>query len=73
MKKAYKAPKVVMIDFTYDEQVTATSTPGGNVANWGDPDRTGYCQQSSETSCRYFWIGGTDWCTSAPFSLRPIV
>lgn len=69
MKRVYKTPKAKLVDFTYDEQVVAESS---GVALYGDPDHVGRCQQSSETSCRYFWNDsypvGT--CQSAPFSLR---
>ena len=70
MKRKYQTPKCKAIDFCYDEQVTAES---GHVSNYGDPDYTGYCQQSSPTSCVYFWVAGSDWCQSAPMSLRPRV
>lgn len=66
MKKAYRKPKAMVVDFCYDEQVTASS---GNVATYGDPQHIGLCQQSSATACMHFW---TDWskCQEAPHS-RP--
>lgn len=53
MKREYKTPKALMIDFSYDEQVVAASV--GNVATYGDPQEIGRCQQSSEFDCKYFW------------------
>ena len=52
MKRTYKTPKAVLVDFCYDEQVVAASS---GVALFGDPNHIGRCQQSSETSCVYFW------------------
>lgn len=72
MKRTYVTPKAKLIDFTYDEQVTAASS--GNVATYGDPQQIGRCQQSSETECMTFW--NNDYpgkCLSVPFSLRPSV
>ena len=72
MKRAYKTPKAKMIDFTYDEQVTAQSA--GNVATYGDPQKIGRCQQSSETSCVHFWNESfPSMCEATPFSLRNII
>ena len=71
MKRVYNTPKVKYVDFTYDEQVTATS---GNVATYGDPQEIGRCQQSSMTECKAFW--NDDYpgkCTYTPFSLRDLV
>jgi len=71
MKRAYKAPKAVLIDFTYDEQVVAASE---NVATYGDPQVIGRCQQSSASSCMVFWNSDYgDACKMEPFSLRPSV
>lgn len=67
MKRTYKKPKAIHVDFHYDEQVKAESS---GVALYGDPQHIGRCQQSSETSCVYFWTAGTTVCQSAPFSLR---
>ena len=67
MKRVYKTPKAKLVDFTYDEQVVAESS---GVSTHGDPQHIGRCQQSSETSCVYFWTAGTTVCQSAPFSLR---
>lgn len=67
MKKSYKAPKAVLIDFTYDEQVVASS---GNVSDYGDPQEIGRCQQSSPVSCVAFWNDNYPGkCTHTPFSL----
>ena len=52
MKRTYKTPKAVLVDFCYDEQVVAASS---GVAPHGDPDHIGRCQQSSPESCRAFW------------------
>ena len=70
MKRVYVTPKAKLIDFTYDEQVTASSS--GDVALFGDPQQIGRCQQSSATSCKYFWNSDI-YCQAAPMSLHPIV
>lgn len=70
MKRVYKTPKAKLIDFTYDEQVTAESS---GVSLFGDPDHIGRCQQSSANSCRYFWTVGAQTCVSNPFSLRQTI
>ena len=67
MKRTYKTPKAIHVDFHYEEQVKATSS---GVALYGDPNHIGRCQQSSDTSCVYFWTAGTNVCQSNPFSLR---
>lgn len=69
MKREYKTPKAVCVDFCYDEQIVAVS---GDVAPLGDPPpQLGRCRQTSTTTCRAFWFvdQGED-CTYAPFSLR---
>ena len=72
MKRVYLTPKAKLIDFTYDEQVTAASS--GAVAPFGDPQQIGRCQQSSETECVAFWNDGYPGkCKYEPFSLRPRV
>ncbi len=68
MKRVYKTPKAVLVDFCYDEQVVATSG-GGNTAQYGDPNHIGRCQQSSETTCVYFWLAVGRLCEHKPFSL----
>lgn len=68
MKRTYKTPKAIHVDFHYDVQVKAAS---GGVALYGDPNGIGRCQQSSETSCVHFWTVGAQVCESNPFSLRP--
>lgn len=68
MKKMYETPKVVMVDFCYDEQVTASSS--GGVALHGDPGGIGRCQQSSMTSCYVFWsVSDGQNCELNPFSI----
>lgn len=67
MKRIYKTPKAIHVDFQYEEQVKAASS---GVALYGDPNHIGRCQQSSETSCVHFWTVGTHVCESNPFSLR---
>ena len=57
MKKAYKAPKAMMIDFIYDEQIRAESA--GDWGKVGDPDSVGLCQQMDPTRCRVFWMDGS--------------
>lgn len=68
MKRVYKTPKAVLVDFCYDEQVVADSS--GGVALFGDPQQIGRCQQTSEKTCMHFWndiIGGI--CKAEPVSL----
>ena len=68
MKRVYKTPKAVLVDFCYDEQVVADSS---GVALFGDPNHIGKCQQSSEITCMYFWLDfSSGICQSKPFSLR---
>lgn len=67
MKREYKTPKAMQINFSYDEQVTAQSS---GVALYGDPQQIGKCQQSSDTTCVHFWSADSDLCKAAPFSLR---
>lgn len=70
MKRPYATPKAKLIDFTYDEQVTAASS---GVALYGDPNNIGRCQQSSDTSCVHFWTVGDQVCEANPFSLRQTI
>lgn len=67
MKREYKTPKAKMVDYCYDEQVTAKS--GGNVSGYGDPNYTGRCQQKSPTSCTSFWDADIG-CAESAWSLR---
>lgn len=67
MKRQYKTPKALHVDFRYDEQIKATSS---GVALYGDPNQIGRCQQSSDVSCFHFWATDTELCESNPFSLR---
>ncbi len=66
MKRTYKTPKAIQVDFRYDVHVKASSS---GVALYGDPNHIGRCQQSSDTSCTHFWTAGTTLCQSNPFSL----
>lgn len=68
MKKPYKTPKAIHVDFHYEEQVAASSS--GGVALYGDPQQIGRCQQSDPTSCVHFWTANSAVCESAPLSLR---
>ena len=43
MKKKYSTPKVKMVDFSYDDQVTATSTKCQNFSEWGLDNPTWLC------------------------------
>ena len=71
MKRVYKTPKAKLVDFTYDEQVVATS---GFIADYGDPQQIGRCQQGSATDCKVFWNDSyPEKCSMMPFSLRQIV
>ena len=63
MKRVYKTPKAKLIDFTYDEQVTADSQ---GVALYGDPQHIGRCQQSSDETCTYFWTSIPAQCEATP-------
>lgn len=67
MKRSYKTPKAIHVDFHYEEKVKADS---GYIATYGDPQQIGRCQQSSATSCMVFWDDGSSVCKMAPFSLR---
>lgn len=66
MKREYQAPKAKMVDYCYDEQVTAASS---NVSGYGDPQNINKCQQSSEFTCMVFWSGSLP-CQQQPYSLR---
>lgn len=68
MKRVYKTPKAVLVDFCYDEQVVATSG-GGNTAQYGDPNHIGRCQQSDPSTCVHFWLDVGSICQSKPVSL----
>lgn len=65
MKKAYCKPKAMVVDFCYDEQVTASS---GNTSLHGDPQHIGRCQQTSTTACVHFWTDRT-YCAADPLNL----
>ena len=66
MKRVYKTPKAVLVDFCYDEQVVADSS---GVALHGDPNHIGKCQQSNEKTCVYFWLDLGGQCVEKPVSL----
>lgn len=67
MKRTYKTPKAKLVNFCYDEQITAASS---GVALHGDPQHIGRCQQSSETSCVHFWsMLIANQCKSDPYSI----
>ena len=66
MKRKYKTPKAIHVDFHYDVQVKAASS---GVALYGDPNHIGYCQQSNPTTCTYFWKADSTACQSTPMSL----
>lgn len=66
MKRTYKTPKALLVDFHYDVQIKAASS---GVALYGDPNHIGRCQQSSDTSCTYFWTTSTAVCQTNPFRL----
>ena len=69
MKREYRAPKVKLIDFSYDEQVVADSVKP-NVSGYGDPNHTGYCQQSSPYTCTKMFLADMAACSVAAWSLR---
>ena len=56
MKHVYKKPKAVLVDFHYDEQVTANS----NVGNFGRYGNVAImvCQYSGGTGCSFFFSEG---------------
>lgn len=66
VKRVYEKPKAIPVDFRYDVQVKATS---GGISVYGDPQNIGRCQQSSATSCVYFWTAGGSLCKADPFSI----
>ena len=72
MKRTYKTPKAMLVDFCYDEQVTAASS---GVTLHGDPNHIGRCQQSSETTCVHFWSTVINLCKAEPLSISgfPVV
>ena len=71
MKRTYKTPKAVHVDFHYEEQVTATSLGEGHVSGYGDPNHTGYCQQYSPYTCTSFFLANLDFCSETAWSFRP--
>lgn len=50
MKRTYKKPKAVLVDFHYDEKVTASSVGGDIYGGYGH-DAVGRCQYTSGTVC----------------------
>lgn len=56
MKRTYQRPKAMIVDFCYDEQITANSA--GDYGRIGDPNSVGLCQQGSPTLCLKFWVPG---------------
>lgn len=74
MKREYKTPIVKMIDYSYDEQVVATSL-GENFNGSGDGNTTGYCTyQSGFVSDPCVVVVNSQFpvevCNARPWSLR---
>ena len=69
MKREYRAPKVKLVNFSYDEQVVAASIKP-NVSGYGDPNYTGYCQQSSPYTCTKCFLADLSFCEETAWSLR---
>ena len=73
MKKMYRTPKAVFVDFAFDEQVKAASV---DVSDYQDPPpKLNRCRQFYSTDCSHFFqieIHG-EVCASNPYSLRPSV
>lgn len=69
MKRTYKTPKAVHVDFNYEEKVTASS---GDIALYGDGNNLNVCQQVS-TTCWKWWTTDTSLCRqeASDWSLRP--
>ena len=55
MKKQYCSPSAKKIDYTYDDQVVATS-PGGFNGWWGSIHSSKYCQVKTLACDIYFMI-----------------
>lgn len=66
VKRTYKTPKAIHVDFHYDVQVKAASS---DLGVYGDPQQIGRCQQNNEYTCVYFWNADGPLCQSDPFSL----
>ena len=57
MKKAYKKPEVKLVDFSYDEQVTAMSVPSIDPPGWEwRPDNDYYCQYLNSWGSCYIFV-----------------
>lgn len=71
MKKTYQKPAIKVVDFTYDEQITAQSLPLGIQAR---PTHPTDCQYSANRvpACNQIYVAGVD-CLLSPMSLRPPV
>ncbi|MBE5771854.1 MAG: hypothetical protein E7336_10850 [Clostridiales bacterium] len=64
MKKAYKKPAVKYVDYSYQEQVVATS-PGEFFSGTGDGNQLGFCtwlSGSTVTPCTENVGGGNPLC-----------
>ena len=72
MKKEYKKPKATFVDYSYQEQVVATS-PGENFSGIGDGNFMEFCtwlSGSTANPCTDKVGGGDPRCQSQEFSLR---
>ena len=67
MKMQYKTPTAKLVDFSYNEQVVATSIPEGVQAR---PTHPTDCQYSTGRTppCNQIYVGGVD-CLIDPMSL----
>lgn len=72
MKNVYKKPKAILVDFHYDEQVTALSNVG-EYGKYGNP-AVGVCQFSKNVDCGRFFnpeVHGNLCVEMSDWSLRP--
>ncbi len=67
MKRTYKTPKAMLVDFCYDEHVAASSGQQPPIAPQNDPNNTGHCQQALSAFCRAFWTDSR--CDAMPVSI----
>lgn len=73
MKRTYRTPKAVLVDFCFDEQVKAQSS---DIAPYQDPPpKLDRCRQWYSTDCSVFWdtVVNAGVCVSMPYGLRPTV
>ena len=72
MKKEYKKPAAKFVDYSYQEQVVATS-PGEHFSGSGDGNQLGFCtwlSGSTVTPCTDTVGGGNPVCDVQKWNLR---